>query len=357
MKKVKVIIALMLIATLITGAFCACGKEENNNVNEQIDFDFGQGLDENGYITCVKASECINVPEYKGIDYPDYVMKVDEDRMQQLIDQMLSQYTFYEKIMDRAVEDGDMVNIDYVGSVDGVEFSGGSTGGKGVTVTIGVTSYIDDFLEQLIGHMPGETVNVEVTFPDEYSNSPELAGKDAVFVTKINYICGDELEDALTEEQQQQLGFKTIGELKQKLREMMIDKQKTDYVSMLLETGEWITFSETAFNYMCDYQKKFYEASAAASGLTLDEYVKANGEADSFEEYMEKNEEEIKKSVLYALTIQAIAEKEGIVITDEQINEWGYSSQAELYGKPYIKMVLMRTKVVPEFIIENAASN
>ena len=60
--------------------------------------------------------------------------------------------------------------------------------GNGTEVTIGVTQYIDDFLEQLIGHKPGESFDVEVTFPDEYPNNEDLAGKDAVFAVTVNYI-------------------------------------------------------------------------------------------------------------------------------------------------------------------------
>lgn len=71
------------------------------------------------------------------------------------------------------VEDGDTVNIDYVGSVDGVEFDGGSTNGQGTDLTIGSGLYIDDFEEQLIGSHPGDTVEVNVTFPDDYSSRSE----------------------------------------------------------------------------------------------------------------------------------------------------------------------------------------
>lgn len=85
------------------------------------------------------------------------------------------------------VEDGDTVNIDYVGTVDGVEFSGGNTQGMGTDLTIGSGSYIDDFEEQLIGHKVGETVTVEVTFPENYGNE-DLNGKDAVFEVVINGI-------------------------------------------------------------------------------------------------------------------------------------------------------------------------
>ena len=85
------------------------------------------------------------------------------------------------------VEDGDTVNIDYVGTVDGVEFSGGNTQGNGADLAIGSHTYIDDFEEQLIGHNVGETVEVIVTFPEDYGKE-DLNGKEAVFETTINGI-------------------------------------------------------------------------------------------------------------------------------------------------------------------------
>lgn len=85
------------------------------------------------------------------------------------------------------VENGDTVNIDYVGSVDGVEFAGGNTQGYGADLTIGSGMYIDNFEEQLIGAHPGDTVNVVVTFPENYGVE-ELNGKEAVFETVINGI-------------------------------------------------------------------------------------------------------------------------------------------------------------------------
>lgn len=85
------------------------------------------------------------------------------------------------------VENGDTVNIDYVGSVDGVEFEGGNTQGYGADLVIGSHSYIDDFEEQLIGAHPGDTVDVVVTFPENYGVE-ELNGKEALFVTTVNGI-------------------------------------------------------------------------------------------------------------------------------------------------------------------------
>lgn len=85
------------------------------------------------------------------------------------------------------VEDGNTVNIDYVGSIDGVEFAGGNTQGAGTDLVIGSGSYIDDFEEQLIGAHPGDEVDVNVTFPENYGNE-ELNGKDALFKVVVNGI-------------------------------------------------------------------------------------------------------------------------------------------------------------------------
>lgn len=86
------------------------------------------------------------------------------------------------------VADGDTVNIDYVGTVDGVEFDGGSTNGAGADLTIGSGTYIDGFEEQLVGAHPGDTVEVNVTFPAPYSLNTDLSGKAAVFTVTVNGI-------------------------------------------------------------------------------------------------------------------------------------------------------------------------
>lgn len=96
--------------------------------------------------------------------------------------------TAYSTDTSLTVKDGDTVNIDYVGKIDGTAFDGGSTNGKGTDLEIGSGSYIDDFEDQLVGAHPGDKVEVTVTFPDEYPASPDLAGKEAVFDVTVNGI-------------------------------------------------------------------------------------------------------------------------------------------------------------------------
>ena len=95
--------------------------------------------------------------------------------------------TTYNTDSSLTVEDGDTVNIDYVGSIDGVEFSGGNTQGMGTDLVIGSGRYIDDFEEQLIGAHPGDHVTVTVTFPENYGKE-DLNGKEAVFEVTVNGI-------------------------------------------------------------------------------------------------------------------------------------------------------------------------
>ena len=146
-KKMKFakITAAALSAILVGAQIVSCGSKDKSGDG----YDYSKGLDSNGFFTGVKASDYVELPEYKGIDIDASILEASEEDIQAQLDGIISQSGSYEKITDRAVEDGDTINIDYVGSVDGVEFQGGSTGGQGTNVTIGVTNYIDDFLEQL----------------------------------------------------------------------------------------------------------------------------------------------------------------------------------------------------------------
>ena len=95
--------------------------------------------------------------------------------------------TAYNTDASLTVKDGDTVNIDFVGSIDGVEFEGGNTYGNGTDLVIGSNKYIDDFEEQLIGAHPGDKVDVYVTFPENYGKE-DLNGKEALFKVTVNGI-------------------------------------------------------------------------------------------------------------------------------------------------------------------------
>ena len=184
MNRLVKVLAAMMALLLCLGLTACAGKQGNGDAA----VNYSLGLTTDGRFEGIAAKDYVTLGQYTSLTYPEEVTSVKEEDIQTRIDSIMSSHTYTNEVTDRAVQDGDTLNIDYVGKVDGVAFEGGSTDGNGTQVTIGVTSYIDDFLEQLIGHQPGETFDIEVTFPDPYQNNPDLAGKDAVFVTTINYI-------------------------------------------------------------------------------------------------------------------------------------------------------------------------
>src|SRR6056297_914975 len=201
MKFSKKILGLSLILALVFTLAVGCSNDDasedpqdNGNNEETIldeNFTYSTGIDENGHWEGLTALDYVTLPDYIGIEVPQEVYNVTEEALQSQIDSIMTNYTERVEITDREVIDGDTVNIDYVGKIDGEEFESGNTQGNGTDVTIGKTSYIDDFLEQLIGHTPGETFDIEVTFPEDYGQD-HLNGKDAVFTTTINYIVEEE---------------------------------------------------------------------------------------------------------------------------------------------------------------------
>ena len=176
----KVIAALLALAMALSLA--ACGSSDKSLIN------FSLGLTKDGNYKDYSMKELVQLGDYESLPLPEEVTTVTEESIDKEVEAIMAQFDTTEKVTDRAVEDKDTVNIDYVGSIDGVEFDGGSTGGKGTNVTIGVTQYIGDFLQQLIGHKPGETFDIHVSVPDPYQNNPDLAGKPAVFKCTVNYI-------------------------------------------------------------------------------------------------------------------------------------------------------------------------
>jgi trigger factor len=296
---------------------------------------------------------------------PAEIHQVSDSTLQAEIDNILSGYTHSEQVMDRAVADGDTVNIDYVGSIDGVEFDGGNTNGAGTEVTIGVTEYIDDFLQQLIGHNPGETINVEVTFPDDYGEET-LQGKDAVFVTTINSIIGEPVSAELTDEFVQenltaQYGWTSVAEMKEKMRSD-IRKQSIEQYLMEYFTTEVVIKSipDPLIDYQVGVMMFFYQDYAEYYGIELTELLTSEG-LNSVDELIERYNEYNTKNAKYYLVLQAIAEDAGISVSEEDITGYftenfgtaDYSAQAEQYGLPYIKQSILCSKVI-DFLVENA---
>lgn len=337
----------LALAALMAASLAACG----NNSNASGTNGYSDGLDENGFFEGIKASEIVTLPEYKGLEIDSGIPVATEEELNEQLSSVISSYSYYEQVTDRAVVDGDTLNIDYVGSIDGVQFDGGNTGGIGTDVTIGVTNYIDGFLDQLIGHKPGETFDIVVTFPEDYGKE-ELNGKEAVFKTTINYIQGDYIEAELNDEIAADYGFESADALVADIEDWIVSTAKFYFFTDLLAEAICDNVPESVVDYLIGYEMTAYESEASMYGYTLEEYFSLMG-YDSKEAYIEDNREAYVADATLYLAAQAIAEIEGISVTDADIEAAGYTEYVEQYGKPYIKQFMLYQEILPQFVIDN----
>lgn len=368
MKKVRLALNVLLVLALLLCPMIGYGEEvEEAQVEAPADevaaeevatFSYSEGIDDNGLWTGIKALDYVELPEYMSMPIPADTHTVQDADVQDRIDSVIDGFTTTEQITDRAVQDGDTVNIDYVGSVDGVEFDGGSTGGNGTEVTIGVTSYIDDFLEQLIGHMPGETFNVEVTFPEAYGVE-ELNGKDAVFVTTINYIVESvkpELTDAFVAENlSASYGFTTIAEMKDGFHAQIKDEAVRAYISdRLMSDSRVSSVPDQLIEYQENSMLNYFEGYAAMYGMDLEAFIAAYVGVSTVDELKASNYDSNVESAKYSLVLQAVAEASDISVGREDIAAYfmenmgtdDYSTYEAEYGLPYIAQAVLDEKVL-----------
>lgn len=305
-------------------------------------------LNDDGTLKGVDSAALVTLPQYKGVTVPAEEYTITDDELNTQINSILDQYATYDQIKDRAIEDGDVVNIDYVGSVDGEEFSGGNTNGRGTLVTAGSDAYIDDFLTQIIGHTPGETFNVEVTFPDPYENNPDLAGKDAVFVTTINYIQGDKHVPELTDEFVSQTAaladYGTAQGMKDTIRTSMEDNKADNYVlQKVLDACQFSEFPADLVDQLVNVSMAQFESQASAYGLDMETARSMMGydSEDAQREAMTAAAQEQLKTVVM---LEAIAKAEGLTVDEDALTNYfstnvgtnDYSAYQTYYGRGYL---------------------
>lgn len=305
-------------------------------------------LNDDGTLKGVDSATLVTLPQYKGVTVPAEEYTITDDELNTQINSILDQYATYDQIKDRAIADGDVVNIDYVGSVDGEEFSGGNTNGRGTLVTAGSDAYIDDFLTQIIGHTPGETFNVEVTFPDPYENNPDLAGKDAVFVTTINYIQGDKQVPELTDEFVSQTAaladYGTAQGMKDTIRTSMENNKADNYVlQKVLDACQFSEFPADLVDQLVNVSMAQFESQASAYGLDMETARSMMGydSEDAQREAMTASAQEQLKTVVM---LEAIAKAEGLTVDEDALTNYfstnvgtsDYSAYQTYYGRGYL---------------------
>ena len=165
---------------------------ETEKISDREDYVGIEDLDIDEYIT---------LADYQNMKVSAFKPVVDDAAITEYIDREL----LVGRIMDRAVEEGDVTDIDFVGKKDGVAFDGGTA--SGYKLTIGSGGFIEGFEDGLIGVMPGETVDLNLTFPDPYQKNPDLAGQEVVFTVTVNGIEGSAKYETVTPEELEMLGL------------------------------------------------------------------------------------------------------------------------------------------------------
>lgn len=281
-------------------------------------------------------TEKVKISCYKGVEIAEVEKPAEivEEDIEVEVQSILEANATITEVKDRAVQDGDTVDINFVGKVDGKEFDGGTA--DNYSLVIGSGTFIDGFEDSIIGHNIGDTFDWNGKFPEEYAE--ELAGKDCVFTITVNAITVEkipELNDKFVKKVSETAT--TVDEYREEIKEQLEKTAQSDYEysiksaawAKVLENTEVLVWPDTVeetydgvidqYKSIAEYYGSDYEDFIAAQmGSTLEEF-----EAEMMSQVQESEKE--------MMAAAAIAEKEGIELTDEKYEEQ-LAYMAQLYG-------------------------
>ena len=309
----------------------------------------------------------VKLGDYKGLEVTRQETEVtDEEIEEQLKDRQTALAEMVVK-EDGAVEDGDTVNLDFEGFVDGEAFEGGKA--EGYDLEIGSGSFIPGFEEQVVGMKQGEEKDIEVSFPEEY-HAAELAGKPAVFKVKVHEIKSKEvpeLDDELAKEIDDSV--ESLEELRTKMKEQTAEEKKTasetamrdDLVEAAARNAE-IDIPEVMIDTEVDRMMDEFGQRLQMQGMNLDLYFQFSGQDEAA--LRSQMRDDALSRVRVSLTLEAIGAAEDIRVTEEEINA-ELEKMSEQFGMEVdqIKQTLGGTRVLEndlrfnktvEFLVENA---
>ena len=245
-------------------------------------------------------------------------------------------------VIDEKVKDGDIANIDYVGSINGKEFEGGSA--KDFDLTIGSKSFIEGFEEQIIGMKKGDNEAIKVTFPNEYP-SDELKGKEANFQVTINLVKrtkdleGQELEKKLKE-----FGFNSKDEILSKVKNLAKEKKINEaqekffgeYIEAVAELSDTeLTLPKEIIKSEVDIEYQRITQQVVEQGMKIDQYLKV----------MKMDEKEFKEKTLVKSSTKRI--RDGLIY-NKLIEELAIKVTESDLEKEYAKISIESKKTVEE---------
>lgn len=314
------------------------------------------------------AAEYVELGEYKGLVIVPDSTEVTDEEVDSEIQYYVQLYGELDVLTEGTVVTGDKVIIDYEGKRDGVAFDGGTA--KDADLVIGSGSFIDGFEDGLIGVAVGETVDLNLTFPENYF-SEDLAGAEVVFTVTVNEIqrvpeLSDELISTITEGEYTDVeSFKSylrqsIGEYKESMRDSDI---LSKILTQIADTSEIKDYPQEMVDYGVQNMLSFYKEYAEQYEMEYADFlVTFFGMTE--DEFYEEAVLAVQQNLQQELYLKAIAEAEGMTLTEEEYTagceeyaeSYGYAS-AELlvaeYGEGMVRSSVLQEKVL-DFLVENA---
>lgn len=337
-----------LVALLATGMLAGCGSDDATVLKD------------------MKTEKYVTLGEYKGVE----ISVAQEEVPQEDIDTWVDEAYFsclsaeYGGVTDRAVAEGDTVSIDYEGKLDGVAFDGGTAAGQ--SLTIGSGQFIDGFEEGLVGVMPGETVDLNLTFPENYT--ADLAGKAVVFTVTVNFIVPEEMSDDVIVN----LGMEdvsTVDDLYAFAETYLAAYAEQTYatnvqnavINNFMQTCVFDKVPEALVEKYAKVLNDSITLGAANYGMDVDTYTYYFYGGTSMESYVASYSENAAKQYI---AFQAVANAENLNISDEELDtkllqfaqEAGYTTIEEFIGdtsKEEYREYFMYENVL-NYLVENA---
>lgn len=361
----------MLLAGCMVFSLAACGTTEADNQTEDTQTedsaegteDAQAGADESAMGTSTLA----DLGEYMGLSYVPMDTTVSEDEVEAEVQYMLENSP--SKNSQEVVTETSHVNIDYVGTKDGVAFDGGTA--QGQELSIENSGYIEGFAESIVGMKVGETKDCPMTFPENYGVE-ELNGADVVFTITVNE-CWEEIPAELNDEFAVNNGYESVDALYQAIRDsyQMMNEQEaqSDAEYQLLEqiiAASTFDINEEEVQLYVDQMVDYYGQMASSYyGVDLETYV-VNALGMDLETFKGQCETSGLYRIQETLVKRAIAAAEGLTITEEEYQAgmetyaayYGYTDTAEFetaIGKEDIEDQLLMDKATA-LIFDNAVA-
>jgi len=379
-----------LWALLLSGAMvfsmAACSSEEDTDSESTASTESTESSedgDASAYTEELDLDSIVTLGDYKGItvtltasDYATDDAAVEAE-MEDLIDET---QPYVEDESATVVGEDDIVCVDYVGSVDGVAFDGGSAEDVMIDVAANAstsgTTFIDGFTDGLAGAEVGSTIDCTVTFPEDYS-ATDLAGVEAVFTFTINYVAKEVTVDTLTDDYvNTYFSCASVSDFydyaKETLEAEVEENRESDTRSAVIEAvvaNATVEVPEDLLQERLEDYETRYESVYVSEDSTLEEYLSTYFGA-TIEEFEEQVLDLIEDNVKEELVFRAIAQKEGIVVTNDEFEEsletlmtnGGYSDTSSLFsaygateeaGEEYLRISFVCSEAI-DFCVENA---